>query len=316
MTIWLNLTTKQHIADRNRLKPSKITVPYSLNTSESLDICLITADPQRAVKDVVADANFPTTLAQKITKIIGFTKLRDRYKTFEQRRQLLSEHDLFLADDRIASRLPQTLGKIFYKSTAKRPIPIRIYEQNWVDGKREKSDSRPKRDKREGSGNVASAAVVANAINKAIDDVHVNVRPGISVSVRVGLASFSPEKLAENIAVVVKALIEKHVAKGWRNVKVIHIKSQSSLAVPIWLADELWVDVENIQDPADTQIEAESKPSSKRKRNFKSKTGPQVGQNKRSKLEEDKVKERQDEKEMSALRKTKLAAQKAKIMTS
>ncbi len=31
--IWLNLTTKKHIVDKNRLKPGKITVPHSINIS-------------------------------------------------------------------------------------------------------------------------------------------------------------------------------------------------------------------------------------------------------------------------------------------
>ncbi|KAI9870225.1 MAG: hypothetical protein M1823_008811, partial [Watsoniomyces obsoletus] len=50
--IWLTLSTKQHVVDRNRLKPSKIPVPHSLNASPSLTICLITADPQRKLKNV------------------------------------------------------------------------------------------------------------------------------------------------------------------------------------------------------------------------------------------------------------------------
>lgn len=61
--IWLNLTTKKHVVDKNRLKPGKIAVPHSMNSSPSLSICLITADPQRAVKDVVAHPTFPTALS-------------------------------------------------------------------------------------------------------------------------------------------------------------------------------------------------------------------------------------------------------------
>ena len=41
-------------------------------------------------------------------------------------------------------------------------------------------------------------------------------------------------------------VIEKHVVKGWRNVKGLYIKSPSSMAIPLWLADELWAEAENV----------------------------------------------------------------------
>ncbi|KAI5287939.1 hypothetical protein KEM54_005600, partial [Ascosphaera aggregata] len=183
--VWLIMTTKQHIVDKNRLKPGKITVPYSLNTSESLRICLLTADPQRAVKDVVADPAFPTSLSSSITTIIGYSKLKAKYHTFESRRQLLAEHDVFLADDRIVNRLVGALGKIFYKSS-KRPIPINIAEIQKKDGKRLKRDER-KRPPTDGKyAAVASPAVVAKEIEKTLSTVAVHLAPATTTAVRVG----------------------------------------------------------------------------------------------------------------------------------
>jgi ribosome biogenesis protein UTP30 len=46
-----------------------------------------------------------------ISRVVGITKLKGKFKPFEARRQLLSEHGMFLADDRIVPLLPKLLGK-------------------------------------------------------------------------------------------------------------------------------------------------------------------------------------------------------------
>ena len=310
--VWLNVSTKQHVVDRTRLKPNRIPVPHSLNSSSGLTICLITADPQRAVKNIVADPSFPTSLSSRIIKIIGFTKLKARYKTFETRRQLLADHDIFLADDRIVNRLPTTLGKVFYKGTAKRPIPINIASQNKVDGKKVKSARSELKSKDGKTATFGSVEAVAKEIGRAIDSVPVNVKPGTLVATRVGLASFTPQQLSDNVQVVVSKIIEKHVVKGWRNVKGVYIKSPSSMAIPIWLADELWADTDNVEEKKDTgPFEAKSE-SLKRKRDGSHKKGPQLGERKRPKVDEATAESRQ----ANAARKSKLATQKTSAFQS
>ncbi|KAJ5322538.1 Ribosomal protein L1 [Penicillium brevicompactum] len=250
--VWLVLTTKQHVVDKNRLKPGKIAIPHSLNTSPSLSICLITADPQRGVKDIIADSTFPQDLSSRIEKVIGFSKLKARYQSFESRRQLFSEHDVFLADDRIAMRLVQTLGKIFYKSS-KRPIPIRIAEIEKVDGKRVKKEKkRPNvpTDKDIKHASFASPLIVAKEIERTLNCASVQLAPSTTAAVRVGSSKFTPEQLSENVAAVVKGLTDKFVAKGWRNIKALHIKGANTMALPIWLADELWVEDSNVLEAA------------------------------------------------------------------
>ncbi|KAI1626493.1 ribosomal protein L1p/L10e family-domain-containing protein [Exophiala viscosa] len=310
--IWLTLTTKHHIVDHRRLKPSKISVPHSLHKSSDLRICLIVADPQRAVKNVVADPAFPEDLKSRINRIIGFTKLKARYKTFESRRQLLSEHDIFLADDRIVTRLPGVLGKVFYKATTKRPIPIVVAHTE--KDKKDKKDQRSKSSKGEGAAPPSSPTVLGKEIEKALDAVPVHLRPGVLVAVRVGLASFRPEQLAENISAIVQDLIEKHVVKGWKNVRGIHIKGQSSTAVPLWLADEIWTESEDIAAVKEQEEEDDhSEQTQKRKRNPSTAKGPQAGSRKKTKVENESDKKSAAEKELTQGRKSKLAAQKARI---
>ncbi|KAL8727290.1 MAG: hypothetical protein Q9181_005765 [Wetmoreana brouardii] len=239
--IWLVLTTKKHIVDQQRLKPGKIPLPHPLNQSPTTTICLITSDPQRQVKDTVAHPSFPTSLAPRITKVIGISKLKARYKSFESRRQLLNEHDIFLADARIITMLPKGLGKTFYKSP-KKPVPVNLepYKQKDASGKR---IIRPKTNPAEGLMKpIAPPLQVAREIEKTIDCALVHLSPSNNTSVRIGLSSFTAQQVAENVAAVVAGLTEKFIPKGWRNVRAVHIKGPNTMALPIWLADELWVE--------------------------------------------------------------------------
>lgn len=248
--IWLVLTTKKHVVDKNRLKPGKISIPHSLNASSNLSVCLITADPQRAVKNIVTDPSFPQDLTSRIDKVIGYSKLKSRYQTFESRRQLLAEHDVFLADDRIIMRLVNTLGKIFYKSS-KRPIPVRIAGIEKVDGKRVKKDAKQKNNSSEEKiSSFASPLIVAKEIERTLSSAPVQLAPATTASIRIGSSKFTPEQLAENVEAVVKGLTEKFVTKGWRNIKALHIKGARTTAMPIWLASELWVDEGDVAEEA------------------------------------------------------------------
>lgn len=312
--IWLNLTTKKHMVDKTRLKPSRIVVPHSINSSPSLTICLITADPQRGVKDVISDPSFPTSLSARIGRIIGFSKLKAKYRTFESRRQLLAEHDIFLADDRIISRLVEALGKIFYKDTAKRPIPIRINKIEKVDGKRVKSSSKQEASSEAPTASIASPSIIAKEIESAINAVPVSLRPGTSAAVRVGRASFTAQQLSDNIRAVAEAMIDRFVARGWRNIKAIHIKSPNSAALPIWLADDLWVadedvirDSEAIQQQERVKVEKREKKIAKRKRKGQAEGDGGHPEGHKKFKQADEI----QEKDQRAARKAKLAEQKA-----
>ncbi|KAL4916534.1 ribosomal protein L1p/L10e family-domain-containing protein [Aspergillus aurantiobrunneus] len=307
--IWLVFTTKKHVVDKNRLKPGKISIPHSLNSSPALSICLITADPQRSVKNIVTDSSFPEHLSSRIERVIGYSKLKDRYKSFETRRQLLSEHDVFLADDRIIMRLVKTLGKVFYKSS-KRPIPVQLAQIDKVDGKRVKKDQKQKKGDDEDSA-FAAPAVVAKEIEKALNSAPVQLAPATTAAVRIGSSNFTSEQLSENIEAVVKGLTEKFVTKGWRNIKALHVKGANTMALPIWLASELWVEeIDVVEAVEDGETDGKNK-----KRKQIDGTGDQKlleGSNKKSR----KQKTADDDEEASSLaaRKEKLEKQKAQAL--
>ncbi|KAL7274682.1 proteasome-interacting protein cic1 [Rhizina undulata] len=208
--IWLVLATKKNISDNKALKPSRILLKHPLQTTTKTTACLIVKDPTTQYKDFVAAANLSST----VTKVVGISKLRAKFKTFEQRRQLRDSHDVFLVDDRVVTMLPNILGSVFYKKSSKIPIPVSL------------------------SGN-DSPSRLADEVNKAFAATYLHLSAA-STSIRVGLTSFTPEQLAENIQKVVDTLTEKKIPGGWRTIRSLHIKTSESATLPIWMADELY----------------------------------------------------------------------------
>lgn len=247
--IWITLTTKRHIAPSRSLQPAKIPLPHALNTDPSTTICLITADPQRVYKDIVASSAFPAELRARVARVIGYSKLTAKYKQYEAQRQLYAEHDVFLGDDRIINRLPKVLGKTFYKNMAKRPIPVVISPKPTKE-----NGKRLKMPKTDGGGRAGTPADIAAEIEKALGSALVNLSPSTNTAVRVGHAGLTPEQLAANVSAVAAALVEKHVPKKWANVKSIYVKGKDTAALPIWMTDELWLEEKDVL-PAGKEVE-------------------------------------------------------------
>ncbi|KAI5196495.1 ribosomal protein L1 [Aureobasidium subglaciale] len=265
-TVWLNVTTKKHIADQRKMKPGKIIVPFPLQSaaSPSLRICLITADPQRKYKDLIASDRFPAQLSSRITRVLGTEKLKAKYKTYEARRQLFAEYDIFLADDRIITRLPTLLGKVFYGTGAKRPIPVAM--QGKPENARDEAGN--KRAKLSEGGDKLKRSditpeALAHEIERAVGAALVHLAPSTNVSIRVGKSSMTADQVAANIDAVISSLTEKYIPKGWRNIRSLHIKGPNTAALPIWLADELWEDEADVLDKLSEPVVKDKK---KRKR--------------------------------------------------
>ncbi|KAK8051028.1 hypothetical protein PG993_002413 [Apiospora rasikravindrae] len=235
--IWMTVTTKRHISDSNRLKPHKITVPHKLATDPELSICLISASPQRAYKNLVASEEFPEEWRKRIDRVIDLTKLTAKYKRYEEQRKLFAEHDIFLGDSRIINRLPKALGKVFYKSTAKRPIPVDLQSRDEKKSKKARGDD---------SVNTCTAAEMAAEIEKSVGAVQVHLSPSTNTAVRIGYASWTAEQIAANAEAVANELVKKLIPQQWKNVKSIYIKGPESAALPIWLTDELWLEEKDI----------------------------------------------------------------------
>ncbi|CAK7264317.1 proteasome-interacting protein cic1 [Sporothrix epigloea] len=259
--IWLTVSTKRHIIDSNRLQPHTIRVPHALNTDDETTICLITADPQRAYKDIVASETFPAALRKRITRVIDVGHLGKKFKSYEAQRKLFAEHDVFLGDDRIINRLPKLLGKTFYKTTVKRPVPVVLAKRRprGADGKRAKAPKKKGPAKTVAGDATLSAedqaAAVAEALasartpeqiaaelEKAIGSAVVHLSASESTSVKVGLAGWPAAHVAANVEVVAREVVGKYVPQRWSSVKSIFLKGPRTMALPIWQTDELWLE--------------------------------------------------------------------------
>ena len=58
--------------------------------------------------------------------MIGFDRLKRDFHQFKDKRQLLRDYDLFLADIRVYKMLPEMLGKEFYMKKAY-PCPVKVH---------------------------------------------------------------------------------------------------------------------------------------------------------------------------------------------
>jgi ribosome biogenesis protein UTP30 len=254
--IWLTLATKKHIHDTRRLKPGKISLPNPLNTDEST-ICLITADPQHAYKSIVASEEFPEALRVRVTRVVDLAHLKTEFKAYEAQRKLYNEHDVFLADDRIINRLPKALGKTFYKTTTKRPVPVVLQaKRERVEGK---LVARPKGKETQGLVENVSTRPVAEIvaeIQKASGAAFIHLSPSTNTSVKVGYGSWTAEHLSQNIEKVSLELVERFVPQKWRNVRSIYIKGPTTAALPIWQTDELWADESQIVPDGEASLKA------------------------------------------------------------
>lgn len=215
-------------------------LPHSI-ISNDVRICIFTKDPQRAYKDLVASDAFPAVMREKVQRILGVEKLKKRYKSFEQKRSLLAEYDIFMVDDRVLKIVAEFLGKVFYQSKSKRPIPIRLTAGAFID-------RNVKKDQKESDNIVGTAQGVAKEIETALTSTYLSMSASANTSIKVGKLSMTPQQLTDNVSAVVSALIPKHIEQGWRNIRSLHVKGPATKSLPIWLADELWVDEAQILD--------------------------------------------------------------------
>ena len=209
--------------------------------------------------------------------------------------------------------LPKILGKIFYAGGTKRPIPVSLEaykpkedtgaERFSVVVKKNKADTENKK-------SAAPPAQCAKEIERTIGCALIHLSPAATTSVRIGLSNFTAKQISENIGVVVSGMLDRFITKGWRNVKAIHIKGSNTMALPIWLADELWIDDGAVLEPKEAEerrvAAIEQKKEKKGRKLLKGKAGDEVGA-KKQKIEDT------DFSEEMKQRREKLRAQKRQL---
>lgn len=191
------------MSDKKSLNLIRLPIPHPFREaqSEDLSVCLITKDPQRQYKDLVN----PLQLSS-ITKIMGLSKLRDKFKPFEAKRNLCGSFDLFLADSSVIPMLPKLLGKTFFDKK-KQPAPVNMRR--------------------------AAPDELRNELKEAIESTYYHQTSGSNASIFVGHVSQSDVHIAANIEAVVK-LLGKKLPGGLKNIRSVMVKTADSVALPVY----------------------------------------------------------------------------------
>uniref|UniRef100_A0A803V037 Ribosomal L1 domain-containing protein 1 n=1 Tax=Ficedula albicollis TaxID=59894 RepID=A0A803V037_FICAL len=141
---------------------------------------------------------------RSVSRIISYKTLKKEYKMFEAKRRLLNSFDLFLSDDRIRRLLPSHLGKHFYERK-KAPLCVNL-----------------------------KAKDLAKELEKHIQGTTLPVNN--KGTMRIGHTGMKVDEILENIIAAAK-VIDNKLPKKWKNVKIIHLKTLKSVALPIYTAN-------------------------------------------------------------------------------
>jgi ribosomal protein L1 len=166
---------------------------------DEVEMCLfVKEDARDNLKDALSTEPIPG-----LSKVIGLQKLRKKYARYEDRRKLCAGFDLFLCDDRILPLMPKALGKTFFEKK-KHPIPVKVTGKS-----------------------------VHKCITKARDSTYFYLGWGPCSAVRIAKTTMTVDEVVENIMAGVKAVVE-HIPKKMKGIQAIHIKTEDSIALPIY----------------------------------------------------------------------------------
>lgn len=180
-------------------KPVLIPLPTPLYEGSS--VCIFVKDPQRTYKDL-----FLKHPPHPQYKVVGVGKLKSKYRRFEDRRELCDGHDLFLCDAKVVEMMPNVLGKYFYFTKKKLPIPVKVAPK----------DDNP-------------VAPLVDAIRSTV----LRTPGGPSGSVKIGRCDMTTEELFKN-AKKVLPVIFKHFAGEGNAVTQVHIQATDAPALPVF----------------------------------------------------------------------------------
>ncbi|AWP17386.1 putative ribosomal L1 domain-containing protein 1 isoform 2 [Scophthalmus maximus] len=184
----------------------RIPLPHGQRTDTD-EVCLFTRDEPNMTPDQT-QRFYKRLLEEKgvknVSEIIPYKLLKTEYKPHEAKRRLLGNFDMFISDDRIRRLLPSHLGKHFYERK-KEPLCVNLQSKH-----------------------------LARDIQRVVQGTSLKVtNRGCCCMARVAHSSMTADEVTENIEATVQTVMAKIRMKG-QVMKIIHIKSQSSVALPIY----------------------------------------------------------------------------------
>ncbi|XP_053699684.1 ribosomal L1 domain-containing protein 1 [Synchiropus splendidus] len=187
----------------------RIPLPHG-QRPDTDEVCLFTRDEPNMTAEQTQ--RFYKTLLEKkgvkyITEVIPFKMLKTEYKPFEAKRRLLGNFNMFLSDDRIRRLLPSHIGRHFYERK-KEPLSINLMGKS-----------------------------LAWDVQRLVQGTNLKVtNKGCCCTAHVGNSGLTAEQLVENIESAVQTVMAKIKMTG-PVLKVIHLKSKKSVALPIYTSD-------------------------------------------------------------------------------
>lgn len=202
--LYIQIALKTSHPSHRKDKPICIPLPNPFNTRDGVDICMFVKDDKSGAGHKAAKKKVEK-FANKagVAKVIGTSKLRTKYESFESKRNLCREYDLFLADDRILPSLPKLIGKSFFKQK-KQPVPVDLTGSNWPA-----------------------------QIDKARSCTTMLLSAGSCMSIKVARSSQSTEEVLANVDAVLQT-VASTIPKKWDNVQAVYLKSADSVALPVY----------------------------------------------------------------------------------
>eukprot|EP00884_Botryococcus_braunii_P005373 jgi/Botrbrau1/14837/Bobra.0278s0007.1 len=212
--LYLGIQLKTTPHGPKKHKPVCLPVPHSLYSFDGAEICLIVKD-HKGEGHKEAKQRVKEEKIARVSKVIGVSKLRTTYESFEAKRKLCTDFDLFLADNRILPSLPKLIGKTFFKKK-KQPIPVDLRRKEWGE-----------------------------EVQRALNATYMFLGHGSCLTIRFARSSFTEKQCAENLVAVLRAAVP-HLPKKWSNVQNLFIKTANSVALPFYQslpgADKLAID--------------------------------------------------------------------------
>ncbi|NWR01704.1 RL1D1 protein, partial [Paradoxornis webbianus] len=218
-------------------KVIRIPLPHGTR-SEAAEVCLFTKDEPNLSAEQTENLYKKLLLRsgiRSISRIISYKTLKKEYKMFEAKRRLLNSFDLFLSDARIRRLLPSHLGKHFYEKK-KAPLSVNL-----------------------------KAKDLAKELEKHIQGTILPVNnKGCCYTTRIGHTGMKVDEILENIIAAAKVIGDK-LPKKWKNVKILHLKTLKSVALPIFTANISNLDDLDKQPPLKKMEVKKAKPKKVKK---------------------------------------------------
>ncbi|XP_041531735.1 ribosomal L1 domain-containing protein 1 [Microtus oregoni] len=196
---------------------ARMSLPHSILTDSS-EVCLFTKDECESPEQTEC---FYKALLKKhgvnsVSRIIPFRTLKTEYKAYEAKLRLLGSFDIFIADERIRRHLPTHIGRHFYQRK-KVPVSVNLMAKN-----------------------------LSKEIKNCITGTVLNIsKQGSCSAVRVGHTGMKAQHILENILAVSEMLSEK-LPEKWQSVKLLFLKTEKSVSLPIFSSFVTCQDENNI----------------------------------------------------------------------